>query len=580
MADPVPATIQDLLTGIYYDRSLAHEVLSKLPNLITESGDVTFDLDTPVLVPSIPKLQEAMQAGGLNEINSRVALNARLVQGLIQEVTRQAKLLEGEVASPFWRSLDLTDNADGRTTDVLWRAQVGDGIIRYPYEAFDKKRPLRKFDTQGVFQGDMLLAPYTENATLEKRYSSAPAVSNVVNINAYPAFTRTVTRYRRQYYRYYYGYYYYWWRYIYRRWAYGSYIQSYTATVTSSLSSSMTAQTFQVNEPRVCVGINFEVLNPGGTKTAAQPKVLLCRTEQGAPMLDQVVVEGTLRDDANAANTSTTATTLVHFDFEKPILLDAGTSYAIVLSASATWNVGYSSNEDASGGVFYSQDLQYWTSDLAKDLCFALRVADFGAGVTSFTIELQPLSLSGGIGSLSFTKAVYAPPNADVSVEIDVNNNGNWSPLASLEDIQSLPTFTPLRAVFTSTDRYAMPILDTAISEITAFRPATTFKYISKDRALPNSSTLEISYTLYGFDDTDPSQPIHQFNPRLKMVDGPLTTIDPTTLTIDRSEDGNVSQFKAIFTIPAGATIFRHDISGSTLTANTLYDISPVVEMF
>ncbi|BAP56531.1 hypothetical protein THII_2234 [Thioploca ingrica] len=92
-----------------------------------------------------------MQVGGLNELNARVSSNARLVQGIIQEITCLAKQLGGQVASPFWRSLELTENTDGRTTDVLWRANVSDGFIRYPYEAFDKKRPLRKFDTQGTF---------------------------------------------------------------------------------------------------------------------------------------------------------------------------------------------------------------------------------------------------------------------------------------------------------------------------------------------------------------------------------------------------------------------------------------------
>ncbi|BAP56533.1 hypothetical protein THII_2236 [Thioploca ingrica] len=40
MTEPVALTIQDLLAGIYHDRSLAHEVLHKLPFLITEEGDV------------------------------------------------------------------------------------------------------------------------------------------------------------------------------------------------------------------------------------------------------------------------------------------------------------------------------------------------------------------------------------------------------------------------------------------------------------------------------------------------------------------------------------------------------------
>lgn len=575
---PETYTLESLITAVDRDRRLAVEVLRKLPQLVTATGgDIVFELDENVNFPSLAKLREELQLGGLDELGNRIIVNENLTQGIVQELARIAKKQGDTIISPYWRTLDLTaENVDGRTNDPLWRAQVGDNFFRFPYEAFDEKPLDRKFDTQGTKLGGKLLPPYTENVTLEKRYSSAPAVANVVNTNAYPAFTRNVTYSRLAYYYYYYGYYYTWGYYAYG--AYGAYTVTYSATVTESLTGSVTAQTFQLSADRVITGVDVEILNPGGTKTAANPKMYICENEQGMPMFSKIIGYGTLRDNSNASNTSTTATTSVQFDLSKPLLLNPGKSYSIIFTSNNTWNIGYSSNADNTGGVFYSQDGQYWSSDLQKDLCYILRVADFGSGVTSFTIELNALSLAGGIGSLNYKKSIDAPSGGDISIEIDINNNGNWSPLATVANIQSLPTYCPIRAVFTGS-RYAMALLDTQNSKIVAFRPATSLRYISKDRTLQTTGKLDVAYSLYGYDNTDPSEPMHSFLPRLKMVDGPQITINPDMITTNRSEDGKVTKVTASFTIPVGATTYRHDIIGTTRSANTLFDGSSILEM-
>lgn len=575
-------TLQDLINVMAVDHRLAAEVLQKLPQLVTaSSGDIEFNLGTVISVPSIAKMRAEMQVAGIDDLRTRLLISEKLVQAAIQEIIRMDKKQGENFISPYFKAIDLSnDNSDGRTTDPLWRAQVGDNLIHFPYEAFDEKAVDRKYDTQGAKLGGMLMPPYTENVSVEKRYSAAPAVANVVNVSAYPAFNRTITRTATAYYQYYYGYYYYWWYYAYG-WAWGSYTYTYTQEINESLSGSSVAQTFQVSSARVLTGVDVEVLNPGGTKSAAVPKIYLCESSQGMPMMNKVLTSGTLVDNANAANTSTTATTTVQYAFTKPYMLQPGKSYSLVFVAANTWNIGYTSSpaQDATGGVFYTQDGQYWTSDLAKDLCYILRIADFGVNAPTYTIDMNALSLSGGIGSLNYKKSVQTPAGGgDVDVQIDINNNGNWSPLSAVANLQSLPTFCPLRAVFTGT-QYAMPILDTQLSKIVAFRPSTNLKYISKDRTLSTGQSLTVSYSLYGFDNTDPSQPMHTFNPRLKLVDGPQTTITPTTLTQDRSNDGKVTKIKAVFTIPVGATTYRHDIVGTTLSANTLYDISGVLEM-
>jgi hypothetical protein len=260
-------------------------------------------------------------------------------------------------------------------------------------------------------------------------------------------------------------------------------------------------------------------------------------------------------------------------------MLEAGKSYAIILIASAAWNVAYSANGDGTGLLFYTQDGEYWSSDLQKDVCFAMRIADFGENTAAFTVELKPLSLSGGIASLALTKAMEAAPGSDVQIQVDINNNGNFTPISDMVDMQTLPAYCPLRAHFTGS-RYAMPILNTQVSKILYFRPGTSLRYISKDQTV-KSREFDVRYPLYGYDANDPSNPIHVFDPKLKLVDGatPLEMLPPSSLIIEATADGKSTDFTAHFIIPAGVTKFRHWITGSTETAATLFDIAGVLEI-
>jgi hypothetical protein len=574
-------TLPDLVNAMNQSSKISAEVLRKIVQFATGTGDVTVDLgegEGIITYPTINKLIANMQSGGLTTVQERTAKLENLMTGVIQYATNLGQKTGQDIASPYWSKLDLVNNTNGLDTDPLWRAKVNDGFCRYPYEAFDELLLNRKLDTTGAMLGGWLMPVYTVNTAAEKRYS-ATVVGNVVNTSAYPAFTKQVTRLGTAYYQYYYGYYYTWYYYYYN-WAWGSYTYSYTTTVTENLSGSMIGQTFQVTQPRVLLGFDIEVVNPGGTRTAAAPKLLFVETEQGMPLFSKVIARGTLVDNVNAANTSTAATTAVQFDLERPVMLTPGKSYAFILVASAAWNVAYSSNADSSGLLFYTQDGQYWANDLAKDACFALRIADFGSGTSTYTVDLKPLSLSGGIASLSLTKAVEAATGGDIQIQIDINNNGNFTPIADMVNMQTLPAYCPLRAVYTGGSQWAMPIMNTQVSKIVYFRPGTTLRYITKDRPV-KSNKLQIRYSLLGYDATDPSNPIHSFDPKLKLVDGaqPLQNIAPTSLTVAATADGKYTEFTATFDIPNGVTKYRHWIFGTTATAGTLYDIIGILEI-
>ena len=552
-------TLQELVQVMDDDRRCSSEVLRQMPKLITENGDVPFNLfdgQEAVQVPSIPKLQEALSTGGLSQITDRINRQEDLTRGIIQETGRLAAAAGLTRQTAYWSPLDLSDkNEDGNSNDPLYRANVDDGI-RFPYDGYIVNQSDRIRDSEGEKIGPYLLPKHGEST--DKRWTS---VTSQLNVAAYPAFTRTITRTYWNYWRYYYGYYWYW-RYYYRY-----YWSSYTYTYTipgKPLSGSMAAQTFQVKQSKVLKGFNLNTYKPSSYR-GSNPRLLLVETAYGAPLLNKVICEGTFRDDTAMASGSSSID--VHVDLEYPVLLEPNKSYAFVIIANGTWQTTYNANQDNTGGVFYTQDGQFWTSDLAKDLCYTLRFADFG-DQTEHVIELQPLSLSGGIASISLKTAAEIATSAELRFEISINDQ--WRNIDIVSELENLPPYTPIRAVFRGT-KDVMPLLNVEQSQITAFRPADELNYISKDRTVDGSGRLKITYELTGY-----KPDYHQFAPQLKIGSD---FIDPVILTHRASSDGFVTTFDATFELDNDIETYQHVIKGSTQTATRLFDITGVIEL-
>ena len=550
-------TLQDLVQAMDSDRRCSAEVLRQLPKLITENGDVPFDLDGDVTnVPSIPKLQAALSTGGLSLIGDRVNQQEDLTRGIIQAIGRLASASGLSRQTAYWSPLDLSDkNSDANSNDPLYRANVDEGI-RFPYDGYIVNQADRRVDSEGQRVGPYLMPEHTE--TTDQRWSS---LSSYINTAAYPAFSKTITRTIWRYYRYYYGYYWYW------RYYYSYYRSAYTYTYTvpgKPLSGSMVGQTFQVSTSKVLKGVDLYTSSPGDYKNAANPRLLLVETAYGAPVLNKVICEGTFRDDSNLSNTSDTS---VHVDLEYPVLLEAKKSYAFIIISDSTWLTYYSDNNDNTGGTFYTQDGEFWTSDLAKDLAYSLRFADFGQQ-SEHIIELQPLSLSGGIASILLKTAAEIDPSSSLTFEVSINDQ--WRPIGIISDLENLPPYTPVRAVFKGNSD-VMPLLNVEQSQITAFRPATDVNYISQERHDDGTGQVKVTYEITGF-----KPEYHTFSPTLKTVEGVL---DPTTLTSRTSSDGQVSTFDVVFDLPSGVETYQHVVNGHTQTATRLFDITGIIEL-
>jgi hypothetical protein len=143
-----------------------------------------------------------------------------------------------------------------------------------------------------------------------------------------------------------------------------------------------------------------------------------------------------------------------------------------------------------------------------------------------------------------------------------------WAELmTSMDNITSLPPYTPMRIVLTGSAN-AMPLIDVTKSTVTGFRPATALRYYSKERT--PAQERRVTYELVGF-----NAAWHTFDPGLDVAG---TRHTPSLIEFQDSADGNVRSISAVYELPSSAA-YRHDIIASTQTAAKVFDISSIIEI-
>ena len=256
-------------------------------------------------------------------------------------------------------------------------------------------------------------------------------------------------------------------------------------------------------------------------------------------------------------------TYLCNVDLDRPVLLKADKSYSFIVVVDAEFYVNRTSNNDDTGGLFYTQDGAAWEQDIAKDIGYELRLADFGSGTS--TIEIEAMELSGGIASMKQDLLAELPEGGEVRTEMEVNSQ--WLPIEDMDTITSLPPYTPMRIVLSGTAD-AMPLIDATKSTVTGFRPATALHYYSKERGPVQE--LRVTYELVGYNET-----WHAFDPGLDVAG---TRHTPSLVEFQDSADGNVRSISAVYDLPSSAA-YRHDIIAATQTAAKVFDISSIIEI-
>lgn len=564
-------TLSDLIESNIKDHSLAKELIDFLSEFATaDAKDVNFEIDGGIRsVPTLKKLSAAINAAtfmaDIKNVSDRMEKTDTLTSVII------AKLSEmGVKDSPVWRSYPLFDgNAISDMSDPLYRANV-ENAVRFPFDAFVEVPMDRRNPSEWSKIGQNLLPSHTDDLVhgfYNNSSPSTPIAAGTINVALFPQFVKNSTYNGYWQWNWYYGWYYAWYR------SYGFNESAYQARVESALSGSQLAQSFQVDQSRILKSIRLWSATAGSTLLNGDPKVIIVENTLGIPDLTKVIGNATIRKDVaytvGAGAITTTIATVGNyfsFDLDNPTLLEANKSYSFIIISpnGQTINLAYNSNTYAKGGLFNTQDGSAWSQDLTKDLTFSLVCAKFTAGEQ--TIELQPLSVSGGVAAIKSKLKAIQPAGSALRLEVQLNNN--WRDVELINQIDTLPPFTPVRLVVQATE-FLAPVIDTVGSQITAFRPANTLRFTGKTRPVMRTGFVRLTISAIGYDET-----MHTISFALKNG---ASEISPTMIRPVISSN-KTAQFEVTFNVGASAE-YQLVINGTTKLATRVFDINAITEL-
>jgi hypothetical protein len=245
-------------------------------------------------------------------------------------------------------------------------------------------------------------------------------------------------------------------------------------TIDHNISGQQIAQTFLNGQDGWLTSIGLNFTQKGATGNV---DVALAQVAYGQPDLANLINKVTLNVTDILVSGDGTIETKVAFP---ATFLEAGKRYAIVLTTGGNHYVAMALGSAYAQGTFFnSLDGAYVQGTPNRDMMFSLYYAQFDRQRT--VVDLQPLSLSGGITLIDILAPVVAPKSTDLQYEIQVA--GTWTPLAEVTSgntvLFGLPPLLPFRGVFNGTTD-VQPGLDLTDSVLNYSRPRTTFKHISQ----------------------------------------------------------------------------------------------------
>lgn len=360
-------------------------------------------------------------------------------------------------------------------------------------------------------------------------------------------------RYWWWYYRHWYRYYgYYWWWYgDMGYWVQVPQIEYGLETVTNNISGAIVAQTFLVSSAFFLtrLGLYFTQLD-----TQAPINIVVCETVNGKPDLQKTLIHVTINpNDARKYPQET------KIDFS-PVFLRPG-RYAICFITQGNFRVATVHGQNyLQGTLFFGTDGDYFVGDLTKDIMFTLYGAQFEQARTE--LQLQPVSLSGGITDLMIEAPAVVPEGTQLIYEVNVG--GKWYPVTEAGKLSTAPDIVPLRAVLLGTAD-VQPALVLTDNAITASRPTTTFTAVSTQRTLSSSrQNIEVQLLVADYDAQK-----HTVN--CKLIVG-QSEVEPSVVQ-SMQEDERGTRFTYSFNISGGTTSYKIKITGSRTSDSQPYAI-------
>jgi hypothetical protein len=322
-------------------------------------------------------------------------------------------------------------------------------------------------------------------------------------------------------------------------------------TVPSIVNGAQIAQTFlQGNDMWLdAVGLTFTRLAGAGDITIG-----IAETANGMPKLDSIISKTTFTRDALTLGAETVLPI-------QPVFLTGGKRYAIViLTAADHWVATVAGDVYGDGTFFYVQDGQYQQGDGSRDVMFSLYAAKFASARA--VIDMQPLSLAGGIAQIDILAQAVVPGSTSLVYEIQVG--GIWYPLmrvpaSILSTVAAMPPLLPLRVTFTGTPD-VMPALTLTNSQVKVSRPKAAFTYFTAVNTIGGAGSTQIRalIRLESFDATK-----HAMTCKLRTGAGYTTVTNATSVSDKVNSDGSIDR-TVVFSLGAAVTSFKLELDGTT----------------
>lgn len=333
-------------------------------------------------------------------------------------------------------------------------------------------------------------------------------------------------------------------------------------TNTTTVNGQTVAQTFLNSQDGWLTGVRIGLTRLAGSGSIT---LALAETYRGAPDLENVIAQVTV----NRADLKVYPSDGMTLFPLPPTFLVAGRRYAIVMVTAADHYVATASGGSyAQGTIFYSTDGAWFEGDFTRDLVFSIEFARFSRVRT--VVELQPLSLSGGMASIDIMAGMVVPNSCDLKFEVQASGGG-WETIDSITPAKlvGLPPLVQFRAVFIGTTDVAPGVLLSG-SRVKLARPRTTFKHISTARTLPaSSSQIKVTVRLENW---NPARHAHSCRLLCGVSFSTIETADVTET--EDTEDPKAIIRTYTFNTAAPVSTFKIEQSGTTTTALDTYLVS------
>ncbi len=324
--------------------------------------------------------------------------------------------------------------------------------------------------------------------------------------------------------------------------------------VDHTVNGSILAQTILMAQTgwMTSIDLYFTNVNPSGGLT-----LMLADASLGQPDLNNLILK---MDFANGAlNTGWCRLT-----FTRPVFVESGRRYAIVLATGSQHRVGYTNGTEYTQGILlYAQDGAFFNEASDRDLMMRLQFAQFPTPRT--VVQMEPLQLSGGIGDLDMLYEGVTPDGCELFFEYQVA--GVWYPIKAktAENLATQPALLPIRAVFVGTTDL-MPGLKLPDSQVIVSRVGTSFTHFSTTRTLGTASdNIVVRVLLEDFDETP-----HNAGCQL-IIDG---TPESASSTKDEIVDFRSLWREWTFNLGATTSDYVIKLTGSTTTWRQAFHIA------